>query len=120
MRHHTAAALNNGSGFHYASLSSRGGYPLGDCANHAPHATEDEARACYRTWQRRNVVLVVDYAKNWGDCSIDTCGAPGKCGARIDGDGYSGARLCPAHLNVGDAIIALGLSGNLAGDSWES
>lgn len=118
MRHLTAASI--GEGFHYASLSRRGGYPLGDCATHAPHPTADEARRCYRTWERQHVLLDQEF-RNWGDCDVKECDKPTKIGARlVDGDGFHMARLCPDHFTTENAIIALGLDGDLAGDSWVS
>jgi len=120
MNHHTAAQKGDGGGWHYVSLSSRGGgYPLGYCAGHAPHETEAEARRCYQQWRRAHVRRDLTLA-NWGDCSIDGCGEPTKTGARIEGDGYSAARLCTGHLDYDHAIIALGLEDEYAGDSWES
>ena len=47
MQHHTAVEVDlgeRGKGWHYATLSRRGGGPLGDCTNHPPHPTEAEAR----------------------------------------------------------------------------
>lgn len=118
MRHHTAASIDGG--FHYASLSSRGGFPLGHCREHGPHPTADEARRCYREWEREHVALDEHY-RNWGDCETDGCGKPTKTGARlIDGDGFHSARLCAGHLTHDQAVIALGLDSELAGDAWIS
>lgn len=120
MRHLTAAAIDGG--FHYASLSSRGGYPLGACASHAPHPTADEARRCYRTWEREHVVLDLPQTyRNWGDCDIEGCGEPTKHGARlVDGDGFHAARLCSFHFSMPYAITALGLTDDMVGDAWVS
>ena len=118
MRHLTAASIDGG--FHYASLSSRGGYPLGHCAEHAPHATADDARRCYRVWEREHVVIDAQF-RNWGDCSATGCEEPTKLGARlVDGDGFHIARLCAEHLTMPAAIAGLGLADDLAGDSWVS
>lgn len=119
MRHLTAAQRADGSGWHYCSLSKRGGYALGYCAEHAPHASEDDARRCYRTWQRDHIRLDQRFT-NWGDCAIAGCGEPTKLGARIEGDGYSMARLCQKHTTATDARTALMLDGDLADESWES
>jgi hypothetical protein len=118
MRHLTAARRGDVEGWHYVSMSSRGGHPIGDCGNHALHTTEAEARACYRTWQREHVQLDVRLA-HWADCRVDGCDNPTKTGARIDdGDGYDGAPLCDTHLTTVHAINALGLTDDEAGDAW--
>ena len=119
MRHHTAAPLTDGSGWHYASVHrSRGGYPLGYCADHGPHPTADEARRCYRQWQRDHVGL--DGKCSWTSCDVKGCEKPANSYARIDGDGYAMATLCEDHLTIRHALTALGLDGDLAGDAWQS
>lgn len=105
-----------GRGWHYASTSSRGGYPLGYCAEHEPHATETEARECYGRYQREHVRLD-GKTTGWHDCEV--CKAPAKNVARIDGDGYSHAVLCDEHLTKDHAATVLGIAG-LAGDRWVS
>jgi hypothetical protein len=116
MRHNTAAQKGDGGGWHYASMSNRGGYPLGYCDDHEPHATADEARECYGQWRRDHIQLD-GKSSNWMDCRV--CGAATKSSVRVAGDGYSFAPLCDEHLTTEHAIQALGLEGP-AGDSWES
>jgi hypothetical protein len=116
MNHHTAAQKGEGGGWHYVSLNRRGGYPLGYCAEHAPHPTEAEARACYGLYLRANVTLDGQLSR-WSDC--DECGAPTKTTANIRGDGYASAALCTEHLTHDLAVKHLHLEGS-AGDSWES
>lgn len=122
MNHHTAAPKADGTGFHYVSLNKRhGGHPLGYCAEHAPHATEDEARACYRAWQRDHVRIDGATLRSWTDCHhVTGCEEPTRSAATIEGDGYRVAPLCPEHMATEHAIPALGLADDLAGDSWES
>lgn len=74
MRHLTAVQLPEG-GWHYASASRRGGYPLGYCAEHEPHSTEDEARECYRKWQRDHVKMDGG-VWSWGGCDVRGCDNP--------------------------------------------
>lgn len=116
MRQLTAARKGENGGWHYVSLSSRGGYPIGYCDTHAPHATEEEARNCYNRWRRDGIELDV------------TLGAPSKCdrcenftqtGARVRGDGYDQVTLCSAHLTVENAASALDAYGP-AGNAWIS
>lgn len=118
MRHLTAIQLPEG-GWHYASASRRGGHPIGYCAEHEPHATEDEARACYRRWQRDHVTL--DGGRwSWGGCDVKECDNPARNGVTIAGDGYALAILCDDHHDREHALSALGLDGDRAGDSWQS
>lgn len=119
MRHLTAAQKGEGGGWHYVSLHrSRGGYPLGYCAEHEPHPTEEEARECYAQWQRDHVLLDGLWA-DWTGCQVGECDAPTKKHARIVGDGFRSASLCDRHLDLDHAIGVLGLD-SPAGDSWVS
>lgn len=122
MRHLTAAQKGESGGWHYVSMSRDGGHPLGYCSEHEPHATETEARECYARYQRDNVVLD-DGKWSWGDCEHQQDGArcpnPANRAARIRGDGWRVAFLCPEHMTMEHAIEALGLNGP-AGDSWVS
>lgn len=117
MRHHTAHQLPEG-GWHYASTHRRGGYPLGYCRDHEPHATEAEARECYSQWQRDHLVLN-DGDWSWGNCEVKGCKNPANKAARIEGDAYLAASLCPEHMTREHAIAALDIGGP-AGDAWQS
>lgn len=117
MNHLTAAQKGEGGGWHYVSLNRRtGGYPLGYCAEHEPHPTEQEARECYGQWMRDHIVLD-GRLSGWSDCRV--CKGPTKKYARVDGDGYRMATLCEAHLTQDDAVKQLHIEG-AAGDAWES
>jgi hypothetical protein len=116
---HLTAARRGEDGWHYVSLNRRrGGYPLGYCAGHEPHATEGEARECYAQYQRDHVRLD-STTSNWCGCEVAGCDKPTKRHARIEGDGYHMAALCDEHLTVEHAIAALHLD-QPAGDSWQS
>jgi hypothetical protein len=122
MRHHTALKLADGSGWHYVSASSRGGYPLGDCANHPPHATEDEARECYNAYRRGTIRL--DAGKcSWTNCEAvedgSRCPNPTQAYARYGDDGYGQVALCPPHMTR-EHVIAAGHLDGPAGDAWVS
>jgi hypothetical protein len=106
-------------GWHYVTYNRRvGTHPIGFCRDHAPHATEDEARECFNAYRRANVRLVGTLG-SWSDCSVPGCGAPTKKFASIRHDGFHTAPLCPDHLTIEHAVPALGLDG-LAGDAWHS
>lgn len=120
MRHHTAVyvELESGKGWHYASLSRRGGHPLGHCSEHPPHETERDARVCYRIWQRENVEPHGTWS--WGNCNVDGCKNPANKGWHVRGDGYLMAILCADHDDAEHALNALGLLEAEAGDAWQS
>lgn len=126
MRHSTARQKPAG-GWHYVNAGRDGGYPLGYCAEHEPHATELEARECYAKWQRDHVRLNGQLS-SWSDCVAGRtqdpktsvrCPNPTKRYAKIEGDGYRMATLCDEHLTIDEAVKALDLDGP-AGDAWES
>lgn len=119
MRHLTAAQRGEGGGWHYVSMNRRGGHPIGYCADHEPHATKDEARTCYRKWQRDHIKLD-NGIWSWAGCDAKGCDNPARQGVGIEGDGYALAILCPEHHDMEHAIAALGLSDDLAGEAWVS
>jgi hypothetical protein len=122
MRHHTAVyvELDSGKGWHYATLKrDKGGYPLGNCAEHPPHETEDDARRCYQDYRREQVEA--DGGNwSWGNCDVKGCKNPANKGWRIRGDGYALAMLCDEHNDREHATTALHLDEELAGDAWVS
>ncbi len=101
-------------GWHYASLGKRGGGPIGFCAEHDPHETEQEARECYAAYKRSKVRLNVAFV-GWHSCHI--CGAPAKTGA--EAGSYEQAVLCAEHLTDEHAYTAMSLD-KPARDSWQS
>lgn len=115
MRHLTAAKIDGG--YHYASLSKRGGYPLGYCSAHAPHATAEEARECYGSWLRDHVREAG--ATSWTSCMQPQCKAPAQRRFEVEGEGYRLAVFCDDHATIANAITRMHLEGP-AGDSWES
>lgn len=124
MRHLTAVHVDlpSGSGWHYATLGSKGGGPYGACSEHLPHATEDEARRCFRTWQRERVVKD-DGQWSWASCGVtspERCRNPANRAWRVEGDAYSLAMLCEEHDTREHAIVVMHLDGDVAGDSWQS
>lgn len=113
MMHYRAAERTDGTGWHYVV----GGHPIGYCAEHAPHASEADARECYARWQRDHVQR--DGLWSWSTCRVPQCPNPSRHGWAIEGDPYSMAILCDEHDDREHAIEALGLNGP-AGDRWES
>ena len=118
MRHLTARQKGDGGGWHYVSLGSQGGYPLGYCAEHEPHATETEARECYAAWVRDSIEMD-RRTTNWTDCEVPGCDQPTKGLAEYARDGYHAVSLCPAHMTR-EAVIELCGLDKPAGDAWKS
>lgn len=124
MRTLTAVEVNlgdRGKGWHFASLARDGGHPIGDCLNHPPHPTEADARACYRAHERAQIRLDQG-PTSWVNCRGRAKG--GRCTNPAQYYATSGswksAPLCPEHMTVEHATVALGLDGPEAGDSWVS
>lgn len=118
MRHLTAAQHGEHGGWHYVSMSRRGGYPIGYCRDHGTHPTEGEARDCYGQFLRDRVELDGELG-SWSDCSVGDCPNPTKRAAVLRTSEGSIAPLCDDHLTSEDAYRALGVVGP-AGDAWVS
>ena len=124
MRRHTAARKGEGGGWHYVSLSSRGGHPLGYCWEHDPHETETEARECYARYLRDHVTLD-GTTLNWQGCAAPDdeqdrdCDRPTKKLAQVSGSWGHSAALCDKHLTLEIAYEVMGLL-RPAGDAWMS
>lgn len=104
--------------WHYTSANRRTGtHPIGYCSDHGPHDTEDEARACYRQYERSRIKLDAKYT-NWSGCEYRGCDKPTKTGATAGP--WRLASLCEEHLTTECAIVALGLDGPHASDSMHS
>lgn len=106
-------------GWHYTSMNDGRVHAIGACRDHldAPHATEDEARACYREYERTRIKLDSKWS-DWSGCEYRKCDVPTKTAATAGEWGM--ASLCAEHLTIECAIEALGLDGPLAGDSVHS
>lgn len=126
-RTHHAVELEDGWAFVETNWATNGGIdengqpsltavhtPIGECANHAPHATEDEARACYAEVLRSQIQLT---GRRPVPDTFDVCRV---CGTDTDRFAWlatvtNQAALCPEHMNV-DVAAAL-LIGPLAGNT---
>jgi hypothetical protein len=118
MRHLTAVQPAGKTGWHFASTSSRGGHPIGYCAEHEPHATEWEARDCYAEWLRAHVHLD-GQSSSWHGCQAKGCDEPTRRHAGVTSDWTHLANLCGEHLDLETAIVVMGLD-MPASDSWQS
>lgn len=116
MMHRTVKATADGSGFHMVV----GQTAVGHCVNHAPHATEAEARECFGQYQRDQVRE--RGTSRWTNCMVrepNRCTNPARRQWEIEGDGYTMAVLCDEHSDREHAIVAMQLEGP-AGDAWFS
>jgi hypothetical protein len=62
-------------GWHYTSMNDGRVWPIGYCRDHDGHATEDEARRCYRDYEL-NECLRLDggtWANHWQKCDYPGC-----------------------------------------------
>ena len=120
MRHLTAAQKGAGGGWHYVSMSRDGGHPLGYCCEHEPHATEEDARACYGQWLRDHVAEAGTWS--WGGCDVrgddGNCPNPSRNGWATPGQHHL-VILCDEHNDKEHAIAAMHLD-SPAGDMWIS
>lgn len=121
MRTKTAVEVDlgeRGKGWHYASIGKRGGGPIGYCADHAPHATETEARECFSSYLLTQ--LRAETYGDWTSCQYphNECGRPTKSGWGVPAT-LSSVALCEVHDSRELAIACLGLN-KPWGDSFGS
>lgn len=107
-------------GWHYTSRNRRTGtHSLGYCAtdhHDAPHATEDEARRCYRDYQlREQLRLDGGTFTSWNRCQYKPCETLTNKGATLGEWGLW--LLCDEH-RTNECVAEL--YGDLAGDSMHS
>lgn len=105
-------------GWHFTSMNDGRVWPVGYCADHrdAPHATEEEARACYAKY------LLEQRTRLDGELgSYNPCEAPSGCRTLTNRcvliSGWARWRLCDEHRT---AEVVAELHGPLAGDSAHS
>jgi hypothetical protein len=100
--------LADKSGWHYTRMRDGEVWPLGDCANHPPHATEDEARDCYtRYLLDHQVHLDGSWGDTWRHCRAEGCGKLTNRFGRVGVWGIANTwPLCDAH-RTREVIAAL-------------
>lgn len=105
-------------GWHYTSQNDDRVWPIGYCADHrdAPHATEDEARACYAKYLLEQCTRLDVTLGEWNPCV-----APSGCETLTNRcamiGGWTTYRLCDEHRT---AEVVAELQGPLAGNSMHS
>lgn len=105
-------------GWHYTSRNDDRIHPVGYCPDHrdSPHATEDEARACYRNYLLEQRTRLDGTLGAWNPCEAPSgCALLTNRAAVIQGDPRW--RLCDEHRT---AEIVAELLGPLAGNSIHS
>lgn len=74
MNYYEARELKSG-GWHYTAANRRlGTWPVGDCRDHEPHATSEEAEECFRQYLLGK--LVERELRDWTGCEV--CDTPTK------------------------------------------
>lgn len=107
-----------GGGWHYTTMNDGRAGAIGYCMDHrdAPHATEEEARRCYRDYEL-NERLSLDVTL--GD--YNPCEAPSGCETLTNRaasiGGWTLYRLCDGHRTK---EVVAALYGPLAGNSVHS
>jgi hypothetical protein len=93
MNYYEARQRSDKTGWHFTCQNDDQIWPVGDCQDHEPHATREEAEECFLRY------LLDDISEeqygNWGDCEI--CGAPTKLGLTARRPLGNGFRLCDEH-----------------------
>lgn len=76
---------------------------------HAPHATREEAEACFNAWRRdpEGVKLNAHMLADWTGCVV--CDAPTKSLATHNdiGRSYVGTALCDEHMTVENVLAQI-------------
>ncbi len=103
-------------GWHYTSMNDGRIHPIGYCAGHGPHTTEDAARRCYRDYELNERLQLDGTVGHWNPCEQDGCEVLTNRQARINPWGPSWL-LCDEHRTKD---VCAGLYGELAGDSVHS
>jgi hypothetical protein len=109
--------LADGSGWHYTQMNDHKIWPIGYCADHrdAPHATEDEARRCYRDYELNERLHLDGTIGHWNPCEYPDCETLTNRAASIDG--WTRWLLCDEHRTK---ECCAELYGEMAGDSVHS
>lgn len=108
--------LADGSGWHYTSRNDDRIFAIGYCREHPPHATEDEARRCYRDYELTERLRLDGTIGDWNLCEFPGCETLTNREAWLGGFG-GGWRLCDEHRT---REVCAELYGELAGDSVHS
>lgn len=117
MNYDQPRALKSG-GWHYTSMNDGRVWPIGYCRDHRdePHATEDEARRCYRRYELAECLRLDGTAGHWNPCTHPGCETLTNREAWIAPNGPFWL-LCDEH-RTRDAVAEL--YGEMAGDSVHS
>ena len=104
-------------GWHYTSRNDGRVFAIGYCADHkdAPHATEDEARRCYRDYLLNERLRLDLTLGDYNPCEVAGCKTLTNRAVSIDG--WPRWRLCDEHRTK-EAVAEM--YGPLAGDSMHS
>ena len=118
MNHQTAAELADHSGWHYVTRNRRTGtHPIGYCRDHAPHATEQEARECYAKYVRENQIRLDGWTSST-QSRCEVCGEWTQSAAQVGHVDL--VHLCAKHLNNEGVLKARPHLSEPAGDGWGS
>jgi len=104
--------------WHYTTANRRTGtHPIGYCADHDPHETEEDARWCY-TRYLHDRLTIHKAASTWTDCDAEGCDQPAHDIAQTGP--WRIAVLCPAHIDDHTTVLHTLRLDRPAGDSMHS
>jgi len=111
MNYYEARRLKDGSGWHFTCQNDGRVWPVGNCQEHGPHATAEEARECFTAFLFEEIEE--ESYGDWTGCEV--CSEPTKRGLtarRPLGDGYP---LCDEHRTPEELKRLHGPVGSIAG-----
>jgi len=84
-------------GWHMVCSNSSGSrvYPVGYCADHAPHPTAEDAERCYRAWTLDTARFSIESPDEMRRCGV--CGDWTLMRAEVGGSFPVLVPLCPTH-----------------------
>ena len=104
---------NLDGGWHYTCMNDGQIWPVGYCAEHAPHATAAAAEECYRNYLLdKKLRLNCEHPDTQKKCQV--CGTWTLARAVIDCDIFE---LCPAHMTR-DEVAKLFPAPGTSASSW--
>lgn len=109
MNYAEARARDDGSGWHFTVRNDDRIWPVADCVNHEPHATREEAEACFNAWRRdpAGVRLNAHQLGDWTGCVV--CDKPTKSEATHQdiARSYGGVPFCEEHMTVENVLARI-------------
>lgn len=107
MNYLQARERHDGGGWHFTAMNDGVIWPIGNCSQHPPHATQEEAERCYYEWELDTAM----YSSPADPPALHRCEVP-ECGdftgasARYGWSIRADVSLCAKHLNRDGLALA--------------